>query len=140
MPGHERQRTRLPPPQGGHLHPCALQDAGDLPRIPPFGKAFEFRREEDKARAVLQHLRFWVPLDAAFPDQVPNPLDGRRVSPAGRQQIANRLRLSPRRMAAPDQVSLTARRIFSAGIAPALEMLCPDGYPEIVGRRFGEQC
>ena len=58
--------------------------------------------------------------------------------PAGSEKIANRLRLPPRRMEAPSQVSLPARGKVPAGIAPALEMLCPDGYPEAVGRRFGK--
>ena len=139
MPGRERQRQRLPPPRGGHLPPCALQDAGDLHGIASFGKALEFRFQEDKACAVLEGLRFAVALDSAFPDQRPNALDGRGVYAAGRENIADRLRLSPRRIATPPEVSLPARGKVTTRIAPPLEMLRPDGYPEVVGWRFGKQ-
>ena len=111
----------------------------DLRRATSFGKPIKFRFQEDETCAVLQQLDLWLPFESTLSDQSAYPLDRRRGHPAGGEQIADRLRLSPRGMAPPPKVSLAARRIVLPRIAPPLEMLRADRYPEFVGRGLGKQ-
>ena len=139
MIGREPQRPRLPPRDRRHLRPRALQDASDLRRVASFSEPSKLRFQEDKTCAVLERLRFGIPLESALPHQRAHALDCCLDYPAGREQAADRLRLSPRGIATPPQVSLAARRKVLAGITPPLEMLRADGYLEFSGRRLGEQ-
>lgn len=139
MPGRERQGFRLPPHARRHLSPRAPQDAGNLGCVTSLGKSIELRLEKDQARAVLQHLRFRVPLQSALPHQRLNALDRRPACPVGREQGTDGLRLPPRGIAPPPQVSLAARWEVFPGITPPLEMLRTDGYLESLGRCVREQ-
>ncbi len=139
MLGRQRQRPRLPPPQRRHLRPCALQDTRDLRLIAFFGEPIKLRFQEDETRAVLQRLRFGIPLESALPHQRAHALDCRMAYPARREKTADGLSLSPRGITTPPQVSLAAQGKILAGITPPLEMLRADGYLEVFGRRLGEQ-
>ncbi len=111
----------------------------DLCGVASFGEPIKFGFQEDETCTVLQQPDLWIPFESTLLDQSAYPLDRRRGCPAGREQIADRLRLSPRGMAPPPKVSLAARRIVLPRIAPPLEMLRADRYPEFVGRGLGKQ-
>ena len=129
----------MPPGVRRHFHPGALKDPCDLGRVAPFSETIKLRFQEDQACTVLQGLRLRVPLESALLDQPGHALDCRRRYPVRREQVAYGLRLSPRRISSPPEVSLAARGEVLPGVSPPLEVLCADGYPEVFGRRLGEQ-
>ena len=129
----------MPPAEGRHLGPSTLQDVRDLCRATSFGEPIKFRFQEDETCTVLQQLDLWIPFESTLLDQSAYPLDRRRGYPARREQIPDRLRLSPCSMAPPPKVSLPARRKVLPRIEPPLEMLRADRYPEFVGRGLGKQ-
>ena len=129
----------MPPGERRHLGPRTLQDMRDLCRVTSCGEPIKFQFQEDETCTVLEQLDLWVPFESMLLDQSAYPLDRRRGYLAGGEQIANRLRLSPCSMAPPPKVSLAARGKVLPRIAPPLEMLRADRYPEFVGRGLGKQ-
>ena len=122
----------MPPGKRRHFHPGALKDPRDLGRAAPFSETIKLRFQEDQACTVLQGLHLRIPLESALLDQPGHPLDCHRLYPARREQVADGLRLSPRGIAPPAEVSLAARREVLPGVSPPLEVLCANGNPEVV--------
>ncbi len=139
MLGRERQRPGPSPRERRHFRPRALQDARDLRLVASFSEPNQLRFQENQTCAILERLRFGVPLESALLHQRAHALDCYMAYPARREKTADGLRLSPRGIAPPPKVSLAAQGKLLARIAPPLEMLRADGYLEVFRGHLGEQ-
>ena len=111
----------------------------DLCCVAPFREPGKLRFQESQTGTVLECLHVRIPFESALADQLPYALDRRLGNPAGGEQFADGLRLSPRRIAPPPQVSPAPRGKVRPRVSPPLEMLRADGYLEIFGGGLGEQ-
>ena len=111
----------------------------DLCCVAPLREPGKLRFQEHETGAVLQRLCLRVPSEAALLHQRGHAVDHRAARTERFEQFANGLRLPLRRIAAPSQITLAARRKVRPRVSPPLKMLRADGDLEIFGGGLREQ-